>query len=254
MGNDKKVAVVTGGASVQGRDIAARLASDGYAVAVLDSDARGGKAVAEAVGGVFVEHDIRDFKSAPQAMRQVADALGGINVMVNCAAVCPNGTAENITPELWDEVMDINLKGMFFAIQAAVPYMKKNADGGNIINISSILARIAVGDRLLFSASKAAVSAMSRELATDLWRYGIKCNTVAPWDVFEPGDPRLQDENFKKQQVGYVLTDRVMEPKDVSEVVSFLASDGAYCINAFEMPVDSGFNIVREKPVTSPYK
>ncbi|MFZ5974404.1 MAG: SDR family NAD(P)-dependent oxidoreductase [Bacillota bacterium] len=254
MGKGKKVAVVTGGASALGRDIARRLASDGYAVGVVDSDSAGGQAVAEAVGGVFVEHDMKDFAHAPEAMAKVAQALGGINVMVNCAAVSPTGASEDITMEEWDHVMDYNLKGMFFAIQAAVPYMKKNEDGGNIVNVSSMRAKQATGDHLLFGASKAAVSAMSRELATDLWRYNIKCNTVAPWDIFTPDDPRMQDENFVKQQVGYLLTDRVVEPKDVSEVVSFLISDASYCINAFEVPVDSGANLVREKPVKSAYK
>lgn len=251
---NKRVAVITGGASALGRDIAHRLAAEGYAVAVVDSDSAGGQAAAEAAGGVFVLHDMKDFKGAPLAMEKIAAQLGGINVMVNCAAVSPAGGAEEITLEEWDNVMDYNLKGMFFAIQAAIPYMKKNEDGGNIVNVSSMRAKQATGDHLLYGASKAAVSAMSRELATDLWRYGIKCNTVAPWDVFTPDDPRMKDEGFVKQQVGYVLTDRVVEPRDVSEVICFLLSDASYCINAFEVPVDSGANLVREKPVESAYK
>ena len=253
MGNGKKVAVVTGGASALGKDIALRLASDGYAVAVVDSDTNG-QAVADAAGGIFVAHKMNDFAGAPAVMEKVASKLGGINVLINCAAVSPSGASEDITAQAWDEVMDINLKGMFFAIQAAIPFLKKNEDGGSIVNISSIHAKLATGDHLLYSASMAAVTAMSRELATDLWRYGIKCNTIAPGNVFAPDDAQLQDKAFKDEQVGYVLTDRVIEPKDISEVVSFLVSDAAYCINAFEVPVDSGYNIVREKPVASPFK
>jgi NAD(P)-dependent dehydrogenase (short-subunit alcohol dehydrogenase family) len=254
MTKGKRVAVVTGGVSALGKAIVLRLASDGYAVGVVDSDHLAGQAVAEAAGGIFVAHDMKDFAHAPEAMEEVAQKLGGIHVMVNCAAVCPTGASEDITAEEWDNAMDTNLKGMFFAIQAVIPFMKKNEDGGSIVNVSSMRARQATGDHLLYGASMAGVSAMSRELATDLWRYGIKCNTVAPWDVFTANDPRMKDEDFVKEQVGYLLADRVVQPEDVSEVVSFLVSDGAYCINAFEIPVDSGANLVREKPVKSAYK
>ncbi len=254
MGKEKKVAVITGGATIQGKDVALRLANDGYAIAVLDSDTVLGQEVANSVNGIYVEFDVAKFNDAPLAMSKVVEQLGSINTMVNCAQVCPTGASEDITVSDWDKAMDTNLKGMFFAIMAAVPFMKKNQDGGNIINISSMRGRQATGDHLLFSASKAAVSAMSRELATDLWRYGIKCNTVAPWDVIAKDDPRMKDAGFASEQIGYLLTDRTIEPKDVSEVVSFLASDAAYCINAFEVPIDAGANFLREKPVESSYK
>lgn len=256
MAIDQKVVVITGGLGPVGTDTARRLCGLGYKVAVLDSDEVQGLALQKELGeaALFVKHDIADIANAPAAMKAVIDRFGAIDIMVNSAEEDIAGQAMDITSASWDDAMLKNLKGIFFAIQAAVPYMQKNKDGGNIVNISSIRAQIATGDHLLYASAKAGLTAMSRELATDLWRYGIKCNVMSPWLVVAEDDPRMKDEEFVAWLKDISLSNKVMKPKDVSEVVAFLISDDAYCVNAFDLFVDDGMNIARDKPTLSAYK
>lgn len=251
MDQERKVAVVTGGASTLGREIALRLAADGYAVCVLDSDDGRGKQAAKAVDavtkGIYVPYDAADHKDAAVAMEAAYKALGRIDALVNAAEVPGKCPAEEVTSEAFDRVMNVNVKGALFAAIAAASFMKKNESGGYIVNISSIQGRIAIGDHVLYSASKAAAAAMTRELAVDLSAYNIKCTSLATWAVDTP-EMAEELEEMRDQVLDSMLLDRLISPEDVSELVSFLVSDDSYCINGFDLPLDAGMTTFRIRP------
>lgn len=254
MDQERKVAVVTGGAGTLGGEIALRLAADGYAVCVLDSDAAAGEAAAKAVDavtkGIFIKYEIANSPAeAPKVMEEAYQALGRIDVLVNAAEVPGKCPAEEITPEAFDLVMNINAKGTLFTAIAAAAYMKKNEDGGSIVNISSIQGRIAMGEHALYSASKGAVIALTRELAVDLSPYKIKCNALATWAVDTPEmAEELDAPGMREQILSAMLLDRLINPEDVSEMVSFLVSEDSYCINGFDMALDAGMTTFRIRP------
>jgi NAD(P)-dependent dehydrogenase (short-subunit alcohol dehydrogenase family) len=253
MDQERKVAVVTGGASALGREIALRLAADGYAVCVLDSDAGKGnetvKAVDAVTKGIFVEYDAARHQDAPEAMETAYKALGRIDVLVNAAEVLGKCPAEEVTSEAFDHVMNVNVKSTLFTAIAAAAFMKKNESGGCIVNISSIQGRIAIGEHVLYSASKGAVIAMTRELAVDLSPYNIKCNSLATWAVDTPETlEELDDPEMREQVLSSMLLDRLIKPEDVSEVVSFLVSENSYCINGFDLALDAGMTTFRIRP------
>lgn len=236
MGNQKKVAVVVGGATGIGQDITRHLAAEGYAIGILDSDAASGKQLQQELDAIFVEFDLSDASSAPAAMAKVAEKYGNFTALINATDTQVKGAAEDITVQDWDAMMNKDLKGAFFACQAAIPYMKEN--GGYIVNLSSIRSRIASGDHLLYAAAKAGISAITREMAADLWRYEIKCNAILYWADAQPD---------------MILCD-TLGPEDVCEAISFLISEGSYPINAFDFMLDGGMNIFRDKPTEPAYQ
>ncbi|MFZ5975994.1 MAG: SDR family NAD(P)-dependent oxidoreductase [Bacillota bacterium] len=252
MNQERKVAVVTGGATTLGREIALRLSADGFAVCILDSDAEKGndavKAVDEVTKGVFVQYDPARHQDAAGAMEMAYKAFGRIDALVNAAEVPGKCPAEEVTSEAFDHVMNVNVKGALFAAIAAAAYMKKNENGGCIVNISSIQGRIAIGEHVLYSASKGAVIAMTRELAVDLSPYNIKCNSLAIWAVDTPEAAELDDPEMRQQVLDTMLLDRLIKPGDVSEVVSFLVSQDSYCINGFDLALDAGMTTFRIRP------
>lgn len=253
MEKEKKAVVVTGGASTIGKAIALQLVSDGYAVCIMDKDATAGEAAAKAVGAVFVRYDVANSAAeAPAAMEAAYKALGRIDALVNAADARYTSPVFEITPEAFDRVMDVNVKGVLFTSIAAAEYLRRNENGGNIVNVSSIQGRIAVGDHAVYSASKGAVMALTRELAVDLSPLKIKCNSLATWALDTPEMAAEYDRPGVREQVlSTLLLDRLISPEDVSELVSFLVSDDSYCINGFDMPLDAGMTTFRDRPVFS---
>ena len=251
MDHERKVAVVTGGAGTIGKEIVLRLASDGFAVCVLDADEVRGRETADAADaltkGAYFGYDAARWQDAASAMDAVYRAFGRIDVLVNAAEVPGKCPAEEVTSEAFDRVMNVNVKGALFAAVAAASYMKRNEKGGCIVNISSIQGRIAIGEQVLYSASKAAVIAMTRELAVDLSPYNIKCNSLATWAVDTPETAEESGE-MRDQVLSSMLLDRLIRPEEVSELVSFLVSDDSYCINGFDMPLDAGMTTFRLRP------
>lgn len=254
MEKERKVAIVAGGASTVGKAIALQLAKDGFAVCILDTDEENGERAAKSIDAItaakFISYDIANSPvEAPKAMEEAYKAFGRIDVLVNAAEVLGRCQAEKITSEAFDNVININAKGTLFTAIAASAYMKKNETGGNILNISSILGRIAIGEHALFSASKGAVISMTRELAVDLAPYKIKVNSLAVWAVDTPEmSVELDASGMRERILSTMLLDRMITPEDVSELVSFLVSDDSFSIHGFDLALDGGMPIFRAKP------
>jgi len=257
--NRRKTAAVTGGAKGIGRNIGLRLAHEGYEVCVLDIDTDSGEKTASDIGkitrGLFVHYDVTDFAGAHGIMQQIDQRFGDLDVLVGSAGVYGSMTTEQARESDWDHIMNVNVKGAFFCIQAAIPYLKKAPDGGCIVNISSAHSRIASGKHALYGASKAALEAMSRGIAADMLQFGIRCLTVSPNTILTSmTEQHLNEPGWKELQESTFLNGRIMQPEDVSEVVAFLVSAEAGHINASDIVVDGGMHFFREKPAHSSYK
>lgn len=254
MDQEKKVAVVTGGVSTIGEAISLQLAKDGFIVCVLDDDAKKGEElvvkIKEISEGAFFQFDKMDSPNdAPKAMEQVYKKYGRIDALVNAAEMQFKCPALDIKSEMFDKVLNANTKCCLFSSIAAATYMKENEEGGNIVNLTSILDRIAIGEHALFGASKAAIAALTKELAVDLSPYKIKVNALASWAVDTPEfAAELTEPGEREKIMSTLLLDRMLTPEDVSELVSFLVSEDSYCLNGFDMALDAGMTTFRIRP------
>lgn len=253
----RRKAVVTGGAAGIGRAVTLRLARDGYDVAVLDRDEVNGRRVGdhlqELEAGFFLPYDVTDYDQAPSVLDQAAEQLGGVDLLVCCAHVECIKPVEAICPDDWDRVVGTNLGGAVFTSRAASGHLADSSDGC-IVLVSSIHARIASGAHAVYSAAMGGLAAAGRSLAAELEPVGVRCCTVSPYTALtESNRHRLDDPKWRELQESTVLGGRIMEPDDVAEVVSFVASGAGRVFNASDLAVDGGMSVFRERPATSAY-
>jgi len=185
---DGRVAVVTGGASGIGFGAAARMLREGAKIAIWDRDAKALAGLAEKIGGA-VHTEALDL-SNPDAVKAAADntaqAFGRIDVLVNCAGIAgPNHVTWEFPIDVWKQIMDINVNGMFYCCRYVVPHMLAN-DYGRIVNISSVAGKEGNPNAAAYSASKAAVIGLTKSLGKELAKTGIRVNAITPATVVTP--------------------------------------------------------------------
>lgn len=250
--HDNRRALVTGGASGIGRGIARRLAAEGANVAVLDRDGVAAGRVADeiqAAGGkaVAVTADVRARAAVRSAVAEAVSGLGGLDYLVNNAGLVTMSAFEETTDEEWDLVMDVNCKGMFIVTQEVLPYLREAGAGAAVVNLSTVEAEVVVSSggtcQVHYNASKGGVKMLTKALAAELSRYGIRVNAVAPGPVatgFIPGvshdDPAVRA--FMDERL---LIKRSATPGDIAAAVSFLLSPDASFITGVQLPVDGGW-------------
>ena len=236
-----KTAIVTGAANGIGREIAAQFAVSGAKVAVVDLNIDGAKAAAQEIGSnaLPVHCNVSDSDSVSEMVKTVADAFGGINILVNNAGICERISVLDLTEEQWDRTMAVNLKGAFLVSKAAIPYMKAQ-DCARIINTSSVSGKIGglmVG--LHYTASKGGVLAMTKGLARELAPFNITVNSVCPAMVdTEMGSMFEADE--KENYLRSVPLRRLASVGDVAAAVLYLASDAASYVTGEVFDVNGG--------------
>jgi 3(or 17)beta-hydroxysteroid dehydrogenase len=245
-----KVAVVTGAASGVGKEDAILLAREGARVVLTDLNEEAGRAVAAAIGeqALFVRQDISvedDWKAVIQAAE---DKFGGVDVLVNNAAILQYGTIEDTTLEQWQKVQRINSDGYFLGCKHGLLAMKKRKSG-SIINMSSLAGISGMSAFCAYSASKGAVAALTRNIASHCKRfsYNIRCNSIHPDGIKTPMVANLHG-TVKPGQMPEVkdikqAMSRLADPKDIANLVLFLASDESRFINGSEMRIDNGWMI-----------
>jgi meso-butanediol dehydrogenase/(S,S)-butanediol dehydrogenase/diacetyl reductase len=247
-----KVAMVTGAGQGIGRAIALRLANAGFAVAIADLNLENANNVAaeiEHAGGkaISVELNVADRDEFFKAVQTTADKLGGFDVLVNNAGLGPVTKIKDVTPEMFTKVMNVNVAGDMWGIQAALEQFEKKPRQakevvGKIINATSQAGVRGNKNELLYSSSKFAVRGLTQVAARDLAKQGITVNAYAPGIVDTPMmrkiavDQGLTMEDYEP----LVALNRLSDPDDVAKVVEFLASDKSDYITGQTILCDGG--------------
>ena len=244
-----KIAIVTGASRGIGAAMAKGLASFGASVTIVDLPERYGDAESvvrfiEDAGGTAkaVQVDVRDPLEISSMISATASEHGRLDIMINNAGVTVRTPALELTPEEWNTLQDVNLRGVFFGCQAAGREMVKTG-GGVIINTASELAFVVPKARISASylASKAGVVNMTRALAGEWAKHNIRVNAVAPGPTrTQMMASTLADHELYEATVGDIPMGRLVEPEDVAGAVVFLASDLASMVTGHTLLVDGG--------------
>ncbi len=255
---DGKVALVTGGGSGIGREIAEMLASAGASVAVTG---RREDVLEEAVRAIEVNDgravavagDVSDPAHAAHMVEQTVERLGGLHILVNNAGISRNGSLESMADEDVDALIDIDLKGPIFVTRAAVPHLRehKAAGGAAVINISSSVTLIGVKNFSIYSAAKAGVDQLTRCWALDLAEDGIRVNAINPGivetPIFDTMMPADQIQSALDYFAGTTPLGRVGQPRDIARVALFLASPMGAWVTGAIVPADGGLSLGTDK-------
>ncbi len=240
-----KVALISGGARGMGAAEARLFASEGAKVVlgdVLESEGQQVEAeIAEAGGeAVFVRLDVTSEDDWQRAVDTAIERFGGLHILVNNAGIWNGGNVETQTVEGWDQIMDINAKGVFLGTRAAIPAMRESGSG-SIVNISSVAGIIGSVGATAYNASKGAVRLLTKSTAVQYAAEGIRCNSVHPGPIETQMIREVYpDDETRNSRVSAIPMGRMGEMDDVAKGVLFLASDEASYMTGSELVIDGG--------------
>jgi NAD(P)-dependent dehydrogenase (short-subunit alcohol dehydrogenase family) len=250
---DGKVAVITGAAGGIGREAAVLFSAEGAGVCVADVGQEAGeKTASECRDAFFVRADVSDATSVEAMYAATEKRYGRIDILYNNAGIMP-ADDDSITitePDAWDRVQAINAKGVFLCCKYGIPHLLK-AGGGSIINVASFVALVgAATSQIAYTASKGAVLSMSRELAVQFARQGIRVNALCPGPVETPLLMRLFAETpgaYERRRV-HLPMGRLAKAKEIASAALFLASDESSYVNGATFLVDGGLTAAYVTP------
>jgi NAD(P)-dependent dehydrogenase (short-subunit alcohol dehydrogenase family) len=236
-----KNVVVLGGNSGIGLAAAKAFQAEGGRVAITGRDEQTLAAVAAATGMLAVRSDISSVADSRAAIGRIAGQLGGIDVLFVNAGIGGFLPAAEVTEAFWDNIHSVNLKGAFFAVQAALPHLR---DGGSIVLTGSVAGSRGFPGSATYGATKAGLRAVARVLAAELLPRRIRVNVVSPGptetEIFKRGAPPAQVEAVRSHLMAAVPMQRMGEPEEPARAVLFLASAEASFITGVELLVDGG--------------
>lgn len=243
---ENKVAVITGAGSGIGKETALLFAKEGAKVIVADINEKSGRETAAEIenaggGGFFVKLDISDNEQSKQMAVEIMDKYGKIDVLINNGGIIQDALILKMTGEQWDRVINVNLKGAFNCIQAVVGPMI-NQGSGVIINTSSIVGLYGNIGQANYAAAKAGLIGLTKTLAKELGRKGIRVNAVAPGFIMTPMTSSVPEKILEVMKEKTPLR-RLGEPGDVAYAYLYLASDEAKFVNGTVLGVDGGLVI-----------
>ena len=247
-----KIALITGGTGGVGRAIAKRYAEEGATVALADLDAAAAERAATEIGnGAYgLGLDVTSAELIEGAVKRVVARRSGIDILVNNAAIFDMAPIVEVTRASFDRVFDVNVKGLFFMLQAVAKAMIARGKGGKIVNIASQAGRRGEALVSVYCASKAAVISLTQSAGLDLIKHGINVNGIAPgvvdtpmWDTVDALFARYEGlpPGEKKRRVGLAVPyGRMGTPDDLAGAAVFLASDDADYVVAQTFNIDGG--------------
>ncbi len=246
-----KTAIITGGGSGIGRAISTTFAKQGAHVCILDFNAENGKATVSDIekekgSASFYQCDVANQEQMELIFSEIAKNHG-LDILVNNAGIAHVGNIENTNSEDLDRLYNVNIKGVYNGMKAAIPHFKKQKSGV-IVNMASIASWVGIDDRFAYSMTKGAVLTMSYSVAKDYVKDGIRCNTISPARVHTPFVDGFIDKNYpdKKEEMFEALSKtqpigRMGKPVEIANLALYLCSDEASFITGSDFPIDGGF-------------
>ena len=248
-----KVAVITGAAGGIGREAALLFSSEGAQVCVADmSKEAGEKTAAECRDAFFFPANVSDAKSVEAMFAETKKRYGKVNVIYNNAGIMPADDDSILTtePDAWDRVQAVNAKGVYLCCKYGIPHLLE-AGGGSVINVASFVAIVgAATSQIAYTASKGAVLSMSRELAVQFARQGVRVNALCPGPVETPLLMRLFSETpgaYERRRV-HLPMGRLAQAREIANAALFLASDESSYVNGSTFLVDGGLTAAYVTP------
>ena len=244
---ENKVAVITGGTTGIGKEIALELAKNGYNIAINyrnETDTMNDlkqEIESNNVKCIFVRADVSNFEETENMVKEIINEFGKIDVLVNNAGITQDGLIMRMKKESFDQVININLGGTFNVTRNVVPYMVKQRSG-RIINVSSVVGITGNAGQSNYAASKAGIIGLTKSLAKELSSRGILVNAIAPGFIETKMTDKLGD-SVKQSILEQIPLGRMGEPKEVAKVVKFLASDDSSYITGQVIHIDGGMLI-----------
>jgi NAD(P)-dependent dehydrogenase (short-subunit alcohol dehydrogenase family) len=247
---DGKICLITGAGSGIGEASARLFAKEGARVIVADIDEDAAKrtvgAIERAGGQATADRvDVTDERQTVALAQRIVERYQRIDVLFNNAGIAGVGDIVETEPHLFDEVVKVNVRGVFLMSRAVVPQMIKQRSG-SIINMSSCIAEIGLARRVSYAASKGAVLAMTKSMQVDLARHGIRVNALLPGTIMTPFVERYLKESYADPEEGMAsirkrqLTDELGKPEDVAGAALYLASDESRFVMAAGLVIDGG--------------
>src|ERR671937_3235801 len=249
-----KVALITGAGSGLGREMALLFAREGASVVVNDIDQEAGERTASELGGgaIFVAGDVSDDASVEYMFSEVRSAHGRLDVSVhNSCIMDPRDEGPTVTPlDVWDRVIAINLTGVFLCCRHAIPLMLDTEGTSSIINIASFVALMgAASPQIAYTASKGGVLSMTREIAVEYARQGIRANAICPGPIRTPLLQAILSDPVKRQRrLVHIPPGRFAQAREIANAALFLASDESSYVNGATFVVDGGITAAYVTP------
>lgn len=250
---DGKVVVITGAASGIGREAALLFSDEGARVCVADvTEEAGEQTASECRDAFFAKVDVTSAESVQALYRATSARYGGIDVLYNNAGIMPDDDASilDTEPTAWQRVQDVNLKGVYLCCKYGIPYLLERG-GGSVINVASFVALMgAATSQISYSASKGAVLSMSRELAVEFARRGVRVNALCPGPVETPLLMRLFSDDpgaYERRRV-HLPMGRLAQAREIAQGALFLASDDASYVTGATFVVDGGITAAYVTP------
>ena len=250
---DGKVAVITGAGGGMGREAALLFCEEGAQVCVADVDADAAEKTAAEAGDAFaITVDVADSDSVREMYEQTAERYGGIDILYNNAGISPPDDDSILVtePDAWQRVQDVNTKGVYLCCKHGIPHLLERG-GGSIINVASFVALVgAATSQISYTASKGAVLSLSRELAVQFARQGIRVNALCPGPVETPLLLRIfgDDPAAYERRRAHLPMGRLAKPREIVNAALFLASDESSYVNGATFLVDGGLTAAYVTP------
>ncbi len=248
-----KVAVITGAASGIGREAALLFSEEGASVVVADvSRESGERTAAECTDAVFEQVDVSDAGSVEALYTATKKHFGGVDILYNNAGIMPpdDDSILSTSPDAWDRVHSVNAKGVFLCCKFGIPRLLERG-GGSVINVASFVALMgAATSQIAYTASKGAVLSMSRELAVQFARQGVRVNALCPGPVETPLLMRLFSDDpaaYERRRV-HLPMGRLATAREIASAALFLASDESSYVNGATFLVDGGLSAAYVTP------